>query len=187
MPSFAKYQIKYIFRLTIYIFWSNLICASCSRWCKIPSRYNMFANFTSRSFTMAAPTFIWGIFALTKVSFKLLALRNPILGMSLNTLLCSLSGVKRRCILVIMIFNWARKGWTVILRTGLSSSSFLVRLLSRSALKSFLAFKIYFWTNLSLYPFPLSQISRSLIVYRKMNFRNKSCLALRLGYKVWIF
>ena len=105
---------------------------------------------------------IWGVFAFTRISFKLLALRNPIIGTSLNNLLCSLSGVKRSCILVIMIFNWAREGWYVILRTSLSSFSFFLWLLSSSALENFQAFKICFRTSLSLYPLPLSQISRSL-------------------------
>ena len=140
----------------------------------------MFANFISRSFTRAAPT--WCIFALTRIFFKLLYLRNPIIGTSLNTLLCSLLGVKRRCILVIMIFNWAREEWYVILRTSSSSFSFFLWLVSSSALEKVLAFKICFRTNLSLYPLPLSP--DRYIVYRKMNFLNRSCLALRLGYKL---
>ena len=93
---------------------------------------------------------IWGIFALTRISFKLLALRNPIIGTSLNTLLCSLSGVKRRCILVIMTFNSAREGSYVILRISLSLFSFFLWLLSSSALESFLAFKICFHTLIIL-------------------------------------
>ena len=117
----------------------------------------MFANFTSRSLRGPhQPLFlIWGISVLIRISFKPLALRKPITGTSLNTLLCLLSGAKRRCILVIMSFNWVEEGWYVILRTILSSFSFFPWLLSSSALENFLAFKICFWTNLSLYPLPL--------------------------------
>ena len=59
--SFAKYQINYIFKPTIQIFWPNLVCAFCSKWFKISSRYNMFANFTFRSFTRAVPTFFFNM------------------------------------------------------------------------------------------------------------------------------
>ena len=92
------------------------------------------------------PSFlIWGIFALSRICFKLLALRNPIIRTPLNTLLCSLSGVKRRRILVILTFNWAREEWyIIILRTSLSWFSFLLWLLSNSALERFLAFQICF-------------------------------------------
>ena len=108
--------------------------------------YNMFANITSRSLQGPHQAFflIWSISALTRIFFKLLALRNPITGTSLNTSLCLLSGVKRMCILVIMTFNSAREGSYVILRISLSLFSFFLWLLSNSALESFLAFKICF-------------------------------------------
>ena len=105
---------------------------------------------------------IWGTFTLTRTSFKLLTLRNVIIGTSLNTLLCWLLGVKRMCVLVIMTFNWAWEWWYVILRISLSSFYFFLSLLSGSALENILIFKIFFRTNLSLYPLPFNQISRSL-------------------------
>ena len=121
---------------------------------------------------------IWGIFDLTRISFKLLALQNPIIGAPLNILLCSLSGVKRRCILVIMVFKRARRGWDVILRTDLSSFPFFVWLLSSSVLENFLAFETCFQTNLSLYPLPLSQISSSLHGLSKNEFSERILFSL---------
>ena len=122
---------------------------------------------------------IWGTFALTRKSFKLLTLRNLIIGTSLNTLLCWLSGAKRMCILVIMTFNWAWEWWYVILRISLSSFSLFLWLLSSSALQNFLVFKICFRTNLSLYPLPFIQISRSLYHLSKNEFSEKKLFSLK--------
>ena len=123
----------------------------------------MFANF-NRPCRRAPPTIflIWCIFALTRISFKLLALRNPVIGTFLKNLLRSWLVFKRRCIPVIMCFNWAREMWYVTLKKSVSSLSFFLWLFSSSALENFLAFKICFRNNLSLYLLPLSQISRSL-------------------------
>ena len=132
----------------------------------------MFANFTSRSFTRAAPTFV----------FNLRYFWNPTIGTSLNTLLCSLSGVKWRCILAIMTFNWAREGWYEILRTSLFLFSFFLWLLSSSALENILAFKICFRTNLSLYLHPLGQTSRSLHRLSKNEFSEQILFSL----KAWL-
>ena len=117
------------------------------------------------------PSFlIWGFLALTRIFFKLLALRNSIIATFLNTLICSLSGVKRRCILVFKFFNIATEGWHVILRTSFFSFSFFLCLLSSSVLENFLVFKICFRTNSSLYLLSLSHTSRSLHCLSKTEF-----------------
>ena len=117
------------------------------------------------------PSFlICGFLALTRIFFKLLALRNPIIATFLNTLICSLSGVKRRCILVILFFNIATEGWHVILRTSFFSFYSFLCLLSSSVLENVLAFKICFRTNSSLYLLSLSHTSRSLYCLSKTKF-----------------
>ena len=105
------------------------------------------------------------IFSLTRTSFKLLALRNPIIGTCLRTLLCSLSGAKRSYILLIISFNWAKESWYAIFRTNLSSFSFLLWQLNNSALENLLAFKICFRTILSLYSLSLSYIPQIVISF----------------------
>ena len=92
----------------------------------------MFANFTSRSFTRAAPTFVFNLrYFWPHKGILNFWLFETLIGMSLNILLCSLWGLKRRCILLIMTFNWAREGWYVILRLSLSSFSFFLWMSSR--------------------------------------------------------
>ena len=59
--SFTRYQLNYILKSTIQIFWSNLICAFCTKWCKIPRWWNIFVNFTSRSFRRATPTLVFNL------------------------------------------------------------------------------------------------------------------------------
>ena len=85
MVSFARYQINYIldlqFRFSGLISYVRFVVGTI---CFQISHLGPLQGLRQTLFL------IWGTFALTSISFKLLALRNPIIGTSLNTLLCSL-------------------------------------------------------------------------------------------------
>ena len=88
------------------------------------------------------PSFlIWGIFALTRISFKLLTLQKTIIVTM--PYYCSLLYVKRRCIMVIMFFNWAKEVWWAIFIAVFSS---------------FFFFFFFFWVVLFLKIFQLLKI-----------------------------
>ena len=57
-------------------------------------------------------------FALTRMSFKLVALLNPIIGIFSKTLPCFLSGVSSKCILDSVFLSPENTGWKVILKTN---------------------------------------------------------------------
>ena len=115
------------------------------------------------------PSFlIWGIFALTRISFKLLTLQKTIIVTM--PYYCSLLYVKRRCIMVIMFFNWAKEVWWAIFIAVFSFFFFFFFFfwfLSSFVFENFPAFKNYFRTK-------ISTISPDrYILYWKMNFLNK--------------
>ena len=73
-------------------------------------------------------------FALTRISFKLLALLNPARGILSKTFQCSLLGVNSKCISESRFLSFERTGWEVILKTNLLLFPTLFRLLDTSDL-----------------------------------------------------
>ena len=144
----------------------------------------MFANFTSRSFGRATPTLVFNLryFCSPEDILQFLPLQNPMILTSPNILLYSLSGVKRRCILVIMFFNWAKEGWYEILMTGFGSLSFFPCFFNSSLLENFIAFKICFRTNLSLNLPCVSYISRPVQRLSKNEVSEQTLFSLN----VWL-
>ena len=120
---------------------------------KCSSSHKIFAYFahsTSKWSVTAFLLFKRCYLAITRTSFKLLALLNPIIGTFSKTFPCSLSGVNSKCISDSTFLSFRKTGWYVILKTSLLLFHISLHLFKTSNLENFLALRIWLLTNLSL-------------------------------------
>ena len=89
-------------------------------------------------------------FALTRLSFKLLALLNLTIGILSKTFPCSRSGVNSKCISDSTLLSFESTGWWVTLKTNLLLFPTLFHLFKTSDLENFLALRLCPLINLSL-------------------------------------
>ena len=91
----------------------------------------MFAYFAPSTSTWSARAFFFSIgatFALTRISFKLLALLNPTIGTFSKTFTCSMSGVNSKCISdkIFLSFEHPVKSRKFIFALEYSAVNFMV-------------------------------------------------------------
>ena len=109
MAGFTNKKVNYIVRSAIQILWSNGTYALRRWWFKLVCFGNMFTSFTPWFIARTTEPFLvlsGGTLALTRMSFKLFPFLKPTIGTFSKTLLCSISGVRRRWIFDKMFLSF---------------------------------------------------------------------------------
>ena len=117
-------RIHNIVGTTVQVIWLNVIFSLDTKRSKCFSSLYMFGYFAPSTSAWSVRAFFFSkgtTFALTRISFKLLTLLNPTIGILSKTFPCSLSCVTNKGIWDSSFTSFQSSGWYVVLKTNLLS------------------------------------------------------------------